>query len=132
MVKKVKEIKKPAKKVEEKVEESKIIPAPVKKPEIKKDETMAEQSKEEITAFQLKERKKRTVFVGNAPVNASAKQLQKLFRACGKIEKIWFRSICITEESKKPQRAKIIQKDFGTYKDSKNAYILFKEESSAV
>lgn len=55
-----------------------------------------------------------------------------MFRVCGKIDKIWFRSICITEESKKPQRAKIIQKDFGNFKDSKNAYILFKEESSAV
>ena len=54
-----------------------------------------------------------------------------MFRVCGKIDKIWFRSICITEESKKPQRAKIIQKEYGNFKDSKNAYILYKEEASA-
>lgn len=85
-----------------------------------------------LSAFQLKERKKRTVFVGNVPVDATAKQLQKVFRACGKIEKIWFRSICVEDESKKPQRAKIINKDFGNFKDSKNAYVLYKELDSVV
>ena len=69
MVKKVKESEKPSK--ETKAEESKIV----ENPEAEKDETMAEQSKEDISAFQLKERKKRTVFVGNVPVNATAKQL---------------------------------------------------------
>ena len=54
-----------------------------------------------------------------------------MFRSCGKIEKIWFRSICTTEESKKPQRAKIILKDFGGFKDSKNAYVLYKEKENA-
>lgn len=85
-----------------------------------------------MSAFQLKERKQRTAFVGNVPMEATAKKLQKVFRACGKIEKIWFRSMCINDESKKPQRAKIIQKDFGNFKDSKNAYILFKDQQSAL
>ena len=49
----------------------------------------------------------------------------------GKIEKIWFRSICTIEESKKPQRAKIIRKDYGVAKDNKNAYVLYREEESA-
>lgn len=87
--------------------------------------------KANLSAFQLKERKTRTVFVGNVPMEATAKKLQKVFRACGKIEKIWFRSICIDDESKKPQRAKIIQKDFGNFKDSKNAYVLYKDQQSA-
>jgi len=64
------------------------------------------------------------------PSDTTAKKLQKLFRACGKIEKIWFRSICVVEDSKKPQRAKIITKELGNFKDSKNAYILYKEEKS--
>lgn len=85
----------------------------------------AKSKKAALTAFQIRDRKAKTVFVGNVPVPASAKQLQKIFRACGKIEKIWFRSICISDESKRPQRAKIIQKELGTSKDSKNAYILF-------
>jgi RNA recognition motif-containing protein len=85
----------------------------------------------EASAIQIKERKQRTCFVGNVPVEASAKQLQKVFKGCGKIEKIWFRSICITEESKKPQRAKIISKEYGVHKDSKNAYVLFQDKASA-
>ena len=55
-----------------------------------------------------------------------------MFRASGKIDKIWFRSIPTGEESKKPQRAKIILKDFGSNKDSKNAYVLYKARESAL
>ena len=68
--------------------------------------------------------------MGNVPVDTSAKKLQKLFRASGKIDKIWFRSICTAEESKKPKKAKILTKEFGNSKDSKNAYILYREEQS--
>ena len=67
-----------------------------------KEALKEKESKPELTAFQLKERKKRTIFVGNVPVNSSAKSLQKLFRECGKIEKIWFRSVCVAEDSKQP------------------------------
>ena len=95
------------------------------------DKNVGKSKNVEQSAFMIKERKARTVFVGNVPVPATAKQLQKVFRACGKIEKIWFRSICISDESKRPQRAKIIQKDFGNSKDSKNAYILFKDVTEA-
>ena len=63
-------------------------------------------------------------------MEATAKQLQKMFRACGKIEKIWFRSICVAEESKKSTRAKIITKEYGGFKDNKNAYVLYREEQS--
>ena len=67
MVKKVKEEQKPLQETYKVDEENKIA-------EIDKDkETEAEKSKENLTAFQLKERKKRTVFVGNVPVNATAK-----------------------------------------------------------
>ncbi len=48
---------------------------------------------EDLTAFQLAERNKRTVFVGNIPVDLVPKKLWKVFKGCGKIEKIWFRSI---------------------------------------
>ena len=87
-------------------------------------------TKPELSDSELKERRKRTIFVGNVAMETTAKRLQKVFRDCGKIEKIWFRSFCVTEDSKKPQRAKIITKQFGGYKDSKNAYVLYKEESS--
>ena len=68
MVKKIKEEQKPLNETNKVDEENKIA-------EIYKEdkETEAEKSKENLTAFQLKERKKRTVFVGNVPVNATAK-----------------------------------------------------------
>ena len=59
-------------------------------------------TKPELSDAEYKERKKRTIFVGNVPVSTTAKQLQKVFRECGKIEKIWFRSVCVAEDSKKP------------------------------
>ena len=71
MVKKVKESEKPPRETKAKAEESKIV----ENPDAQKDEIMDEQNKEDISAFQLKERKKRTVFVGNVPVSATAKQL---------------------------------------------------------
>ena len=53
-----------------------------------------EHAKVELTAFELKERKERTVFVGNVPLDASSKQVKKIFKELGKesIEKVWFRS----------------------------------------
>jgi len=48
---------------------------------------------ENLSAFQIADRKKRTVFVGNIPVEMTPKKLWRIFKACGKIEKIWFRSI---------------------------------------
>lgn len=109
-----------------------VVPTATPVKETKEASTPAVQVDDEknMSAFQLKERKSRTVFVGNVPSDTTAKKLQKLFRACGKIEKIWFRSICVVEDSKKPQRAKIITKELGNFKDSKNAYILYKEEKS--
>ena len=100
------------------------------KPVAESVKTEEGQNEAELSAVQMKERKKRTVFVGNVPMTTTAKQLQKLFRACGKIEKIWFRSICVAEESKKSKKAKIITKDYGEFKDNKNAYILYREASS--
>jgi len=38
-----------------------------------------------LTAFQIKERKMRTCFVGNIPLDTSPKQLKKLFGKYGKI-----------------------------------------------
>ena len=83
-----------------------------------------------LSAFQIKERKTRTVFVGNLHLDCTAKQLKKHFKECGQIEKVWFRSIATTQDSKMPERAKIITGQFGLQKDSKNAYVLFTDKSS--
>lgn len=83
-----------------------------------------------LSAFQIKDRRQRTVFIGNLSLDCSPKQLKKLFTECGPIEKLWFRSIATTQDSKMPERAKIITGSFGVQKDNKNAYILFKEKDS--
>ena len=49
--------------------------------------------KVELSAFQLKERKEKTIFVGNIPLEATSKQLKKMFKEqVGGVEKVWFRS----------------------------------------
>lgn len=65
------------------------------------------------------------MFVGNVALDATQKQLKKHFKIVGPVEKVWFRSVPIGDESKKPKRAKIITKELGNSKDSKNAYVLY-------
>jgi hypothetical protein len=54
--------------------------------------------------------------------------VKKVFKECGQIEKIWFRSICTLDESKKSERAKILKKMYGSAKDSKNGYVLYAQK----
>ena len=98
----------------------------IKKP----TETTIEQYESNLTAFQIRERKERTIFVGNINLTTSSKQLKKHFKPCGKIEKIWFRSIATDQETKKPERAKILTNMYGVQKDNKNGYILFESKDS--
>lgn len=83
------------------------------------------QDEADLTAFQIKERKMRTCFVGNIPLDTTPKQLRKLFSKYGTIEKVWFRSVATVLDSKVPLKGKIIMKEFSDQKDNKNAYVLF-------
>ena len=59
--------------------------------------------------------------------------LKRYFRdKVGPVEKLWFRSICTVQDSKKPERAKIIQQEYGNFKDNKNAYVLFEQKNDAI
>jgi hypothetical protein len=50
-----------------------------------------------LSAFQLKERRERTIFVGNISLDCTLKQLKKQFKTlAGPVEKVWFRSIATT------------------------------------
>ena len=93
-----------------------------------------------LTAFQIKERKTRTCFVGNVDLEATDKQLKRLFVDALKdkyespVEKVWFRSLPteVKEETMKvPHRAKIIKGQFGSQKDNKNAYVLLTSKEAA-
>ena len=66
------------------------------------DDVEIEKEEAALTAFQLKERRERTVFVGNVPLDTSRKQIEKLFGKHGTIEKVWFRSIALAHDSKIP------------------------------
>ena len=87
-----------------------------------------------LTAFQLTERKKRTCFVGNLPLDTTPKQLKALFTSTGcKVDKVWFRSIATSMDSKIPTiKAKVIVKDLGDQKDNKNAYVLCATSAEAI
>jgi RNA recognition motif-containing protein len=83
---------------------------------------------EDLSAFQIAERKKRIVFVGNIPLDLAPKKLWYVFKSCGKVEKIWFRSIA--PSTMITDRRNIIKgKMLGTQKSNKNAYILFENEA---
>jgi RNA recognition motif-containing protein len=61
----------------------------------------------------LKERRTRTCFVGNLPLEFDQNDLRKIFKECGTVEKIWFRSVPTILDSKLPLKAKIIKKELG-------------------
>ena len=69
--------------------------------------------------------------MGNVPLDTTRKYLEKLFGKHGKVEKVWFRSIALEVDSKVPQKAKIITKQYGEQKDNKNAYVLFSDKEEA-
>lgn len=70
--------------------------------------------------------------MGNVPISTQPEQLKALFKECGKIEKIWFRSQAVDPTDKKPAKAKIISRDFSEKtKNSKNAYLLFSSKEEA-
>jgi len=85
---------------------------------------------EELSALQLKERNERTIFVGNVDLDLDKKHLQKHFKECGKIEKIWFRSVPV-EEGKIPTKAAVIMKKYAKDAAGKNAYVLFSTKEEA-
>ena len=64
-----------------------------KKKNKSKNKNKDEEPKPALSAFQIKERRQRTCFVGNVPLDASTKQLKSHFSKVGKVETVWFRSI---------------------------------------
>ncbi|NXL90829.1 RBM34 protein, partial [Alectura lathami] len=73
---------------------------------------------------------KRTVFVGNLPVNCTAQMLKSLFKEYGQIESIRFRSVVPAEDTLSKKLAAIKRKIHPNVKYI-NAYVVFKEERDA-
>ncbi|XP_021245688.1 RNA-binding protein 34 [Numida meleagris] len=74
---------------------------------------------------------KRTVFVGNLPVNYTVQMLKSLFKEYGQIESIRFRSVVPAEDTLSKKLAAIKRKIHPNVKYI-NAYVVFKEERDAI
>ncbi|NXW43635.1 RBM34 protein, partial [Nyctiprogne leucopyga] len=74
---------------------------------------------------------RRTVFVGNLPVNCTAQALKSLFKEYGQIKSIRFRSLVPAEDTLSKKLAAIKHKVHPNAKFI-NAYIVFKEECDAI
>ncbi|KAK3562134.1 hypothetical protein QTP86_030135, partial [Hemibagrus guttatus] len=73
---------------------------------------------------------KRTVFIGNLPVNCTKKDLKKIFKDLGTIESVRFRSV-LREDPTMSRRLATIRRQVDPKKASINAYVVFKEEDGA-
>jgi len=80
-----------------------------------------------LTVLQNRERELKTIYVGNIPIEADKKEIYKLFKGEGQIDKIWVRSVPTSTESNKPKKAKVALKDYSSTCKTKNCYVLFKE-----
>ena len=73
-----------------------------KKKNKSKNKNAGSEPKAALSAFQIRERRERSCFVGNVPLDASAKQLRALFSTVGKVEAVWFRSVPTQLDGKLP------------------------------
>ncbi|KAF1633491.1 RNA-binding protein 34, partial [Eudyptes filholi] len=74
---------------------------------------------------------RRTVFVGNLPVNCTVQVLKSLFKGYGQIKSIRFRSLVPAEDTLSKKLAAIKHKVHPNAKFV-NAYVVFKEECDAI
>uniref|UniRef100_A0A6B2L772 RRM domain-containing protein n=1 Tax=Arcella intermedia TaxID=1963864 RepID=A0A6B2L772_9EUKA len=75
-------------------------------------------------------REKRTIFVGNVPLNIKKKKLVKLFKKYGEIDSVRIRGVGYSAE-RKPMIGKIAKGTVHENNDTKIAYIVFTEIESA-
>ncbi|KFW77845.1 RNA-binding protein 34, partial [Manacus vitellinus] len=90
--------------------------------------TTAKQQKRKKVADETVDR--RTVFVGNLPVNCTVQVLKSLFKKYGQIQSIRFRSLIPAEDTVSKKVAAIKHKLHPNAKFV-NAYVVFKEECDA-
>lgn len=76
------------------------------------------------------ERDRRTVFIGNLPVDFKKKQLTRLCSDYGIVSSVRFRSVAITDPEKS-RKVAVFKKEFSTDHPVKNAYVVFCEPEGA-
>lgn len=96
--------------------------------EVEEPEESQEEAQESVK--EDLERDKRTIFVGNVPIDSDKKSIIKHFKEYGKVEKMWVRSLPTDPNLKLTRKAKAITKKNIHGCTNKNCYILFAEEES--
>lgn len=81
---------------------------------------------------QAAEREARTLFVGNVSLGTEKKEITRLFKRFGGLEKMWTRSVPVEQDSNLPVRAKVIMKKHSSACKTKSIYLLFKDPNSAM
>eukprot|EP00249_Psilotum_nudum_P021406 c28098_g1_i1 orf=273-2582(+) len=80
--------------------------------------------------FDNDEKLKRTIFVGNLPVQTRSKDVMKEFSQFGAVESVRLRSVPLLE-TKLPRKGAIIKGQINEGMSSLHAYVVFQEEDSA-
>ncbi|KRX04910.1 hypothetical protein PPERSA_06544 [Pseudocohnilembus persalinus] len=92
-------------------------------------------SEEDLTVKQKQDRDEKTIFIGNVPLEATKKELIKLFKSYGKIENIRERSVPVRTSKNLSVKARVILKKTVENSDKdnlvKNCYILFQNKEDA-
>ena len=75
-------------------------------------------------------RETRTVFVGNIPSSCTKKQIQRLFKTCGKVESVRVRCLQV-EKGKLPKKIAVRTHKQLAEESTFNAYVVFSSEEEA-
>ena len=73
---------------------------------------------------------RRTIFVGNLPVNIKTKKLRAAFAPFGAVTSVRLRSVPVDQEGKMPKAGKVITGALVAERKSTNAYVVFENEAS--
>nr|XP_023692071.1 RNA-binding protein 34 [Paramormyrops kingsleyae] len=97
---------------------------------MRSDEDDEPAEKKVVSRAEERIKNKRTVFVGNLPIDCTKKVLRDLFKEFGAIESIRFRSVT-REDLKMTRKLAAIQRKVTPNRKSINAYVVFKAEDTA-
>ncbi|KAE8574970.1 hypothetical protein XENTR_v10003650 [Xenopus tropicalis] len=94
------------------------------------DGVVVQPRKRKVNRAEERIKNKRTVFVGNLPADYTKQMLKSLFKEFGHIESMRFRSVA-RAEANLSRKVAAIQRKVHPKRKNINAYIVFKDESSA-
>jgi len=88
------------------------------------DSDKEEEDKEAAAARKLE----RTVFVGNVPVGAKAKEVKRVFKGYGRVESVRFRSVPVVRKGKEPRRYAVLRGEVIEGRTTMCAFVVFADD----